>query len=487
MWRLKLGFINGYILLFMAILQILPMMIAYGNDNTVGFQAFLLGVGISAFMGAGLIFGSMGGNDKKSRRAMFSLPFTFWVFIPVFTALPFYFSYPDGGFLHAYFESVSALTTTGASIINNNQPLTQSVLFFRGLLGWIGGLSTLVMTVAVFHHLNIGGMFLYTPAIPKRKGEMMTARIIAGMQLLLPTYALVTALCVLFLIIANVDPFEALLVSFSAISTTGFHYAPWYEPPVLGMWQEIILSIFMLFGATNIFLLRWSDQKRYNADKSKGDLEMKTILAFSAAVFILIATYDLNFISDSGDYMESIVSSLFTTVSAISTTGFAPASFYEPTLFIGTLFAGILLVGGAIGSTTGGIKVIRLVTLFRHAMLELRKLAHPHVSSKLMIGDNEVSDDDLGSIWLLLFSGIIAIVVGTMILSASGNSFSSALGTAIVAATTSGPAIQFIDPEFSGYHMLNPLEQIVFIVMMVFGRVEGALILAIFTKAFWDR
>lgn len=449
-------------------------------------EPYFLSIMVTGLFGGLTIVSTTGQKINNSRRLNVLTPLVSWLLLPLFAALPFYFSLEHVSFFDSYFEAFSALTTTGSSVLDQWHPLPNDLIIWRALLGWLGGLLCLAFIIAVFAQLNIGGMHLYHSTLARGSGEELTGRLLNVSNQILPVYSSLTIGCFILLLFSGVSSFDAFVLSLSAVSTTGFHTGHWQEPALNAGLPEFILSLFMLVGAMNILFFWWISN-RHSARVSQRKREIYVLLTL-VAVFTAFTFLTLIW-DNTGEFsiIRLLNSAFFIVSSTISTTGFTPYIYDQPILAIGIAVSVLVLIGGTLGSTTGGFKVMRMIVLMRHAGLELRNLAHPHNAEQLRYEGTELTQDEIQSIWLWLSTGFIGIAMGAIILSLMDHNLSTSISAAIASFTTAGPMIQYIDPEFVGYYNFGTIEKVVMILLMLLGRVEGALILAIFNKTFWRR
>lgn len=485
-WLVSLARSLGMALVLMALVQLPILFFAMVREDQVATVSFAYSTLISALFALLILVATNGAPKKTSRRLNVLGPLVFYLIVPIFAGVPFFISIEFSSFFSAYFEAVSALTTTGASVLDQWYPLSDSLILWRALLGWFGGLVCLTFTIAVFSQLNVGGMHLYHSNLKRGMGDNFMDKMRLTMQQLVPIYSGLTIICYIFLILAGAEPYQSFILAMSAISTTGFHAGFWQESALNQGLPEFVLAVFMLVGAMNILFFWWMTN-RHMSRSSRRQQEVSAFLGLTLMTTIVSAVYFYTEYQGDWSWFEALNSAFFVVSSAISTTGFVPYNFDVPVLFVGVLVAVLVMVGGTLGSTAGGFKVMRVMVLIQHARLELRKLAHPHGVGQLHYEGATVEPDEVKAIWLWLFSGLLLVVVSTLIISAFEHSFSASLSSVIAAFSSAGPAVQYIDPSFDGYYQFGVVEQIVLIILMVFGRVEGALALAIFYKIFWDR
>ncbi len=485
-WLVSLARALGMALLLMALVQLPILFFAVVNEDQVATVAFAYSTLISALFSLLLLVATNGAPKKTSRRLNVLGPLVFYLLAPIFGAVPFFIAIEFSSFFSAYFEAVSALTTTGASALDQWYPLSESLILWRAFLGWFGGLICLTFTIAVFSQLNVGGMHLYHSNLKRGMGDNFIDKMRQTMRQLIPVYSGLTIICYVFLVLTGAEPFQSFILSLSAISTTGFHNGFWQESALNQALPEFILAVFMLVGAMNILFFWWLTSRQMSRT-SRRQQEVSAFLGITLITTFVSAVYFYTDYQGDWSWFEALNTAFFVVSSAISTTGLVPYNFDVPVLFVGVMVATLIMIGGTLGSTAGGFKVMRVMVLIQHARLELKKLIQPHGVGQLQYEGATVGSDEVKAIWLWLFSGLFLVVIATLVISAFEHSFSASLSSVLAAFSSAGPAVQFIDPSFDGYYQFGVIEQSVLIILMIFGRVEGALALAIFYKIFWDR
>lgn len=483
MWLAHLLFILGWMLVGLSAAHLPALMIALANSNEAMVGVFLSSAATSAFVGLGLVAGFRGMPGGDDRRTAIFIPILIWVVVPFFAGLPFFLSgaYPTVG--AAYFEAVSGLTTTGATAISDPAVLPATVLFWRSFLEWLGGLSVLVVAATVFLRLNVGGYQVIQGGFPTGEGSSLPAQLRNVFAELLPVYSGVTALCC-GLLWATGEPFSgALQLALSTISTGGFTARPGGLAVIGNPWAEFVLVVFMVVGATSWALHHALLRRRGNP--YAGRAEIRVALKFLVAITVVLVAVQF---LQSGEFetpalLATIWNSIYVVVSAFSTTGFVPEGAVDWPLATGIVVMALVFLGGTTMSTSGGLKLMRAMLLFRHIRQELRRLGHPHISAPILYEGREVTERDLAGIWFLFLSMLLAIGIGALVLAITGLAFPEALTTAVAATTNAGPAGYLILPGFAGYADMAGSSQTAVLILMILGRVESVLLLAVLARS----
>ena len=482
MWIGRLGYIVGWLLLFLAAAHLPPLLMALADPDPQVAGAFVLSAGAAAFVGGALILSFRVARARRDRRVLFLIPLAGWGGLPLFACLPFLITGHMTSLLDAYFEATSALTTTGATLLPLLDPVPPSLVLWRAVLSWLGGLGTVVAAVALFQVLNVGGLQLIQNRLPHGEGGGVLERMRGAAVPLLQVYVFISLLCGLMLWATGLEPFDALVLALSTPSTGGFvprdgALAAYATPLAQG-----VLIAFMALGAINM-TYHWSLLR----GRPPGYWRDTEVRYFAALVAMGTLFLWIGGIVDrpGGDLADGLGSSLFVAVSALSTTGITPSPTADGVLLYPLVVLSLVFIGGATASTAGGLRLLRMIVLLRHANSELHRLAHPHSVSRIRVNGKPAQTGDLRAIWLYGSGVLVVLTVGALVLTALEVPFRTATATALAALATAGPAAMIIDPTFGGYWTLDAVSLAVLCPLMVIGRIEVAILLAVFWRAFW--
>ncbi len=398
-----------------------------------------------------------------------------WAGGAFFAALPFYLS-RDLSASQAYFEALSGLTTTGASMIEAPAQSATAILFWRALLQWLGGAATLVMGLLVLVPLGAGGMELRRMPIGSGQRDSNFHRLLQAVRFVAPVYSGLTAVCFLLLWGAGASAFGALCLALSTLSTGGFDPGLAAAPPAPVL---LVLALFMLLGAISI--PRHREALAGDLAALRREPEARAFLFLIGAAAIVLAGYLL---SSGLDPLSALFSGLFAAISLLSTTGYMPADL--PALPPVPVLA-LALAGGTTLSTAGGIKVLRLLLLFRQSRRELSQLAHPHGVITASFGGTAIDAPLVQSVWTLLILFILSFAGLTLLLAAGGLDALPALSAAAAALANAGPILHLAQPAAPAYAELPLAALWPFCAGMIAGRVELIAFFSLFTLGFWRR
>jgi trk system potassium uptake protein TrkH len=425
-------------------------------------------------------------NQKKELRLRdgFLVVVLFWTVLGIFGGLPFYLSEsPDLSITDAIFESISGLTTTGATVIVGLDQLPHSLLFYRQQIQWLGGMGIIVLAVAVLPMLGIGGMQLFRAETPGPvKDNKLTPRITETAKALWFIYLGLTIACSAAYWVAGMDFFDAIAHAFSTVAIGGFstHDASigYFDNTAI----ELIAVVFMLLSGIN-FAIHFGAIRNRTLRPYWRDSEFKTYIGVLAAVSVITIGY-LQINDTFTSTTESIVTGLFHVVSIGTTTGFTTAEYYAWPGFLPVLLLYVSFIGGCSGSTGGGIKVIRILLLVKQGARELKRLVHPNAQIAVKIGNKPLPEKVLEAVWgfFAAYFAISALMI--LLLMASGLDQETAFSAVAACLNNLGPGLGDVGQNFAS---INDFAKWVLCLAMLLGRLEIFTLLVLFTPAFWRK
>jgi trk system potassium uptake protein TrkH len=408
----------------------------------------------------------------------------FWVVLGLSGAVPFWLSpEPELSLTDSIFESMSGLTTTGATVILGIDHLPHSVLWYRQQLQWLGGMGIIVLAVAVLPMLGVGGMQLYRAETPgPMKDNKLTPRITETAKALWYIYLSLTIACALAYWAAGMNLFDAIGHSFSTVAIGGFsthdESIGYYDSTLI----EMVAVVFMLLAGIN-FALHFSVWRRHDPRVYLGDSEFRFYL-FLIAVVTVITTVTLYYSDTYIDWEESFTKGLFQTVSIGTTTGFTTAQFYYWPPFLEILLIFLAFVGGCAGSTGGGIKVIRFLLLIKQGLREIGRLIHPNAQLPVRIGGKVVNHRIVDAVWGFFSLYVAAFTFMYLGLAATGLDLLTAFSAVAACINNLGPGLSTVGAHYVDMH--DPGIWILCFAMLL-GRLEIFTLLVLLTPAFWRR
>ncbi len=471
------------LLLIVSAFMFFPIAVAiyYGELQYV--SSFLIPIFIVLFL-AGFVFFIFRNNKEKilSPKEGFLMVSLSWILASFFGALPFYFSGTIPNFADAYFETMSGFTTTGASILTNIQAMPYSLLFWRSLTHWLGGMGIVVLTVAIMPLLGIGGLQLLKAEAPGPTVDKITPRIAQTAKILWIIYLAMTVLETILLMFGKMNFFDALTHTFGTLATGGFSTKNTSVGHYNSAYIDGVITVFMVLAGINFTMhFRVISGKFKDAIK---DIELKIYLLifFVASAFITFSLYKTTYKTIG----TSIRYATFQVASILTTTGFATTDYEKWPYFAQMILFILMFIGGCSGSTGGGIKVIRIVTLFKQGLNEMKYLIHPKGMFPFKINGQIVKKNIVYSISAFLFLYIFMLLVTTFVVATYQFDILTSFTTALATVGNIGPGFGKVGPADNYAFYPNYIKWFLSFAMMV-GRLELYTVLIILTPAFWKK
>lgn len=473
--------IIGFLLMIEGFFMLLaiPFSLYYGENS---YSALLLSGLLTSGVGA-LFFLVLRKHTKKiigKREGYLIVSFT-WVITSFFGALPFILSGAIPNFTDAFFETMSGFTTTGATILNDIEAVPKGILFWRSLTHWIGGMGIIVLSVAILPVLGIGGMQLFVAEMPGPAPDKLHPRITQTAKRLWAIYVLLTLAETILLMIGGMNLFDGLCHSFGTMATGGFSTQ---NDSIAGYssYIQYIIIFFMILAGTNFTLHYFALQGRLRKIWENEEYRNYILLIFSVTLIITVAIISLG----SEEVERAFRNTLFTVVSIITTTGYITSDYL---MWPGTLWLIIFLlmfVGGSAGSTGGGIKIIRQLLLIKNSGQELKRLLHPQAIIPLKFNGKAVSGDIIYKIMAFFLIYMMIFAFGSLVMSAIGLDFQSAVGSVAASLGNIGPGIGSVGP-IENYAHIPTFGKWFLSFLMLLGRLELFTVLIIFAPSFWKK
>ena len=418
-------------------------------------------------------------NNELSQKDGFVIIVMFWVVLSVAGSIPFYLS--GMSIIDSFFESMSGITTTGATVISNIDALPESVLFYRQMLQWMGGMGLIVLAIAVMPLLGIGGGQIYKTEIPGAMGEQrLTPRIKETAQALWSIYLGLTILCALLYYLGGMSAFDAISHAMSTVAIGGFST----HNESIGYFNssaiEIICIVFMLLSAFSFTLHYFAIYKRKPL-KYFYDPEFR----FFFSILLLVLAVSL-FINSFTDYENSpnFKEIVFHSVSMITTTGFSTSDTSDWPLSVSFLLLVGAFVGACSGSVGGGVKSWRVMIMLNHAYSNIMKMIHPNSVISLKIGSRSVDDEVATSVWGFFSIYVISFMILLLAVLTSGLDLESAFSAVGACLNNLGPGLGAVSENYSN---ISSFTKSVLAFAMLLGRLEIFTLLVILTPMFWAK
>ena len=466
-----------------AVLLLVPTLVSYLYHDSA-FNAFA-GTALATLAGSTAVWAATRKHDRELRpRDGFTLVFLLWLGFAAISALPFYLYFPNIGYTDAFFEAVSGLTTTGATVMSSLDTLAPSLNFWRHMMNWLGGMGIIVLAVAILPMLGVGGTQLFKAEIPGiDKDSKMAPRISQTAKRLWLVYLSFTLLTCMGLKWAGMGWFDAVCHAMSAFSLGGFstHDASiaFFDSPAI----EAVLIAATLLGAVN-FASHFAMAREKSPKPYWRDEEARAMLTILAASIAAASVY----MWQQGYYtpLEALRYVSFNFVSIGLANGFANADFATWPLLVTLWMFFLSNVLANTGSMGGGIKMARALVLAKFSLREVSLLLHPNAVRTVKLNRRSISDRTAMAVMAFIFVYFMTVVIFTLGLLASGMDFITALSATIACITNAGPGLGAVGPA-DNYGALSDLQKWMCAAVMLLGRLEIFTVFILFTPDYWKK
>ncbi|NPA25173.1 MAG: TrkH family potassium uptake protein [Deltaproteobacteria bacterium] len=475
--------IISYLLLIICVFMLTAVVVALCYREFAEMRAFLLPVGVTVLAGGLFLFATRSSiRSQPSFKDGFLFVSAGWGMAALLGAMPFYLSGTIPSFCDAYFETISGFTTTGASILTEIQSLPRSILYWRSLTHWLGGMGIVVLTVAILPLLGIGGLQFVKAEAPGPTVDKITPRIAETAKYLWYIYLGMTVIETGLLMFGGMNFLDALTHTFGTVATGGFSTMNTSVAYYNSAYIDWVITFFMVAAGMN-FVLHFR-LLTGNYQSLFSNTELKAYLAIFVVATLLVA-HDL-YLQVYQSVADAFRYAAFQVASILTTTGFATADYEKwPNLAQGVLFL-MMFIGGCSGSTGGGIKVIRIVALFKQALNEMKYLLHPKGVFPLRLSGQVMGKNVIYAISGFFFLYITILMIVTFLVSLAEIDFVSSLTAALATVGNIGPGFGMVGPTKNYSHFPDAVKWILSFAMLA-GRLELYTVLVLFTPTFWRR
>lgn len=414
------------------------------------------------------------------RRDGFLIVALYWVILSAISTLPFHFS-PHLNFTDAFFESVSGFTTTGATVIVNLNHIPKSILYYRAQLNWLGGMGIIVLAIAVLPMLRVGGMQMFRAETPgPMKDAKLTPRLEHTARALWGIYVGLTLVCIIAYWLAGMDFFDAICQGFATIATGGFgthnnSFAYWNSP-----WIDGVADVFMFLSGMN-FAVHYLALIRGSVRPYFRDPEVRAYMGF-VIVSILVVTLTLWYTHSYHSFMSDLRYGTFQVLTVLTCCGFTSAPFNHWPLFLPVFLMLIPIIGGCAGSTSGGMKVVRVLLVIKQGFRELHRLIHPRAVVPVKLGKMALPERVVSAIWSFLAAYVLVYVLLMLALMGAGLNWVTAFSAVSACINNMGPGLGSVFANFAS--ISNPAKWICALAMLI-GRLEVFTLLVLLTPMYW--
>ncbi|MBP8849301.1 MAG: TrkH family potassium uptake protein [Breznakibacter sp.] len=451
--------------------------------NEADFTLFL-GCGASIILFGGLIaFLNRKTSREVGKREGYLAVTLVWIVMSLFGAIPYWINGAIPSYTDAFFETMSGFTTTGATILNNIESLSHGILFWRALTQWVGGMGIIVLSLAILPLLGIGGMQLFGAEATGLTTDKLHPRIKETAKRLWLIYVLFTVAEVALLWIGGMSLFDAVCHSFTTMATGGYGTKQagiaYYNSPYI----EYVIIAFMYIAGVNFTLYYWLFKGKFETFFKDEEFRFYTGITF---LFTIVISVILYFAQIGGGIENSFRDSLFQVVSILSTTGFGTVDYMLWPLVAAILLLLTMFISASAGSTSGGIKVVRITILIKNSYYELKRLIHPSAIIPIRLNNRAVPTPIVTSVLAFVSTYFFIFGFGTMIMTGCGLPLDSAAGSVATCMANIGPGLGNTGPASTFAH-ISDFGKWFLSACMLLGRLELFTVLLLFAPEFWKK
>ena len=472
-------FLIGILLIVLGASMLAPYALQILFDE--GSHSFISASFVTIFVGILFVLANLEKEFKLNLRQTFLFSTLAWVMVASFGSLPFLLSSQDFSYSEAFFESMSGITTTGATIISDLDNSPKSILLWRAIMQWLGGIGIVVMAITILPLLKVGGMQLFKMEGPDST-EKILPRTIEVAAIIISTYIILTFLCGFFYWIFGMTIFDSVSHAMTTIATGGFST----HNESIGFFKnsniEIVASIFIILGS--IPFISYLKFARGNRKIFFKDVQIKGLIYLLAISIIIMFIY-LLFINYESSLFDKIRISSFNVISILSGTGYVTDDFGLWGKFSLIFFLLLMFIGGCAGSTACGIKIFRLQMLLIFLKNQVKKLISPNSVIISKYNNQKISDEFINSVIIFIFTFLFIFLIIAMLLSISGLDFITSISGAASSISNVGPGLGEVIGPNGNYKNIPDLSKWILSVGMLLGRLELFAVLVLFFPSFW--
>ena len=446
-----------------------------------GSHSFISASFVTIFIGVLFILANLEKEFKLNLRQTFLFSSLAWVMVALFGSLPFVLSTQDFTFSEAFFESMSGITTTGATIISDLDSSPKSILLWRAIMQWLGGIGIVVMAITILPLLKVGGMQLFKMEGPDST-EKILPRTVEVAAIIISTYIVLTFLCGFFYWVFGMTMFDSVSHAMTTIATGGFSThndsIGFFKNPNI----EIVASIFIILGS--IPFISYLKFAQGNRKVFFNDVQIKGLI-YLLVISITVMFFYLMFISYESSLLDKMRVSSFNVISILSGTGYVTDDFGLWGKFSLVFFLLLMFIGGCAGSTACGIKIFRLQMLLIFLKNQIQKLITPNSVIITKYNNQKISDNFINSVIIFIFTFLFIFLIMAMLLSISGLDFITSISGAASSISNVGPGLGDIIGPNGNYQAIPDISKWILSIGMLLGRLELFAVLVLFFPSFW--
>ena len=472
-------FLIGILLIVLGVSMLGPYALQVILDE--GSHSFISASFVTIFIGVLFILANLEKEFKLNLRQTFLFSSLAWVMVALFGSLPFVLSTQDFTFSEAFFESMSGITTTGATIISDLDSSPKSILLWRAIMQWLGGIGIVVMAITILPLLKVGGMQLFKMEGPDST-EKILPRTIEVAAIIISTYIVLTFLCGFFYWVFGMTMFDSVSHAMTTIATGGFSThndsIGFFKNPNI----EIVASIFIILGS--IPFISYLKFAQGNRKVFFNDVQIKGLI-YLLVISITVMFFYLMFISYESSLLDKMRVSSFNVISILSGTGYVTDDFGLWGKFSLVFFLLLMFIGGCAGSTACGIKIFRLQMLLIFLKNQIQKLISPNSVIITKYNNQKISDSFINSVIIFIFTFLFIFLIIAMLLSISGLDFITSISGAASSISNVGPGLGDIIGPNGNYQAIPDISKWILSIGMLLGRLELFAVLVLFFPSFW--
>lgn len=473
----------GLILLITGIFQVFPLLIAVIDHEPKNILAYIESLCLILLVGGALVLFSRGGNRMFSAQEGFAATGLSWIFMSAFGALPFFLSGQIPSYVDAFFEMVSGFTTTGASILTDVEALSRCNLFWRSFSHWLGGMGVLVFLLAVVPgaRKNGGtGIYLMRAESPGPSVDKLTPHLRQTAMILYGIYILLTALCIVCLLLGGMPVFDSFCIAFGTAGTGGFAI----KNSSMGGYSyflQTVVTVFMFLFGVNFSLYYMLLLRKFKAVFKNEELRLYFGIAASSIVLIAI-----NISCMYNTVYEAVHHAAFQVVSIMTTTGYGTVDFEQWPAFSKAILLSLMFIGASAGSTGGGLKVSRVLLLMKSIRRTIRKALHPRRVQPVYMDGRAVSEEVCDNVNAYLAIYCVILVLSFAIISVDGFSIGTNFSAVASCFNNIGPGFELVGAT-QNFSIYSDLSKIILSLDMLLGRLEIFPLLLLLSPDTWSR
>ena len=473
----------GLILLITGIFQVFPLLIAVIDHEPRNILAYIESLCLILLIGSALLLFSRGGNRMFSAQEGFAATGLSWIFMSAFGALPFFLSGQIPSYVDAFFEMVSGFTTTGASILTDVEALSRCNLFWRSFSHWLGGMGVLVFLLAVVPgaRKNGGtGIYLMRAESPGPSVDKLTPHLRQTAMILYGIYILLTALCIVFLLLGGMPVFDSFCIAFGTAGTGGFAI----KNSSMGGYSyflQTVVTVFMFLFGVNFSLYYMLLLRKFKAVFKNEELRL--YFGIAAGSIVLIA---INISRMYNTVYESVHHAAFQVVSIMTTTGYGTVDFEQWPAFSKAILLSLMFIGASAGSTGGGLKVSRVLLLMKSIRRTIRKALHPRRVQPVYMDGRAVSEEVCDNVNAYLAIYCVILVLSFAVISVDGFSIGTNFSAVASCFNNIGPGFELVGAT-QNFSIYSDLSKIILSLDMLLGRLEMFPLLLLLSPDTWSR